>query len=44
MLCNFIKKETLKQAFSCKFYEISNTYFTEHLRMTASDMSCFISN
>ena len=36
--CNFIKKETLAQAFSCKFCEISkNTFFTELLRATASD-------
>ena len=31
-LCNFIKKETLAQVFSCEFCEISkNTLFTEHL-------------
>ena len=36
--CNFIKKETLAQVFSCEFCEISkNTYSTEHLRTTASD-------
>ena len=30
--CNFIKKETLAQVFSCKFCEISkNTFFIEHL-------------
>ena len=30
--CNFIKKETLAQEFSCEFCEISkNTFFTEHL-------------
>ena len=30
--CNFIKKETLAQLFSCEFCEISkNTIFTEHL-------------
>ena len=35
---NFIKKETLVQALSCEFCEISwNTFFTEHLRATASD-------
>ena len=35
--CNFIKKETLTQVFSCEFCEISkNTFFTEHLRKTAS--------
>ena len=29
--CNFIKKETLAQLFSCEFCEIStNTFFTEH--------------
>ena len=34
--CNFIKKETLAQVFSCQFCEISkNTLFTEHLRLTA---------
>ena len=33
----FNKKETLAQVFSCEFYEISkNTFFTEHLRTTAS--------
>ena len=35
--CNFIKKETLAQVFSCEFWEISkNTFFTEHLQVTAS--------
>ena len=35
--CNFIKKETLAQVFSCEFCEISNnTFFTEHLCVTAS--------
>ena len=30
--CNFIKKETLTQVFSCKFCKIfKNTFFTEHL-------------
>ena len=34
--CNFIKKEALAQVFSCEFCEIfKNTFFTEHLRMTA---------
>ena len=33
--CNFIKKETLAQGFSCKFCEISkNTFFTEHFCLT----------
>ena len=37
LACNFIKKETLAQVFSCEFCEISkNTFFTEHLRATAS--------
>ena len=36
--CNFIKKETLAQVFSCEFCEISkNTFFTEHLQTTAPD-------
>ena len=35
---NFIKEETLTQVFSCEFCEISkNTFFTEHLRTTASE-------
>ena len=35
--CNFIKKETLAQVFSCQFCEIfKNTYFIEHLWMAAS--------
>ena len=34
--CNFIKKETLAQVFSCEFCEISkNNVFTEHLCTTA---------
>ena len=35
--CNFIKKESLAQVFSCEFFEIfKSTFFTEHLRATAS--------
>ena len=35
--CNFIKKETVAQVFSCEFCEIfKNTFFTEHLWTTAS--------
>ena len=35
--CNFIKKETLAQVFSCGFCKISkNTFFTDHLWTTAS--------
>ena len=38
--CNFIKKKTLAQVFSCEFCEISkNTFFTEHLWTTASVFS-----
>ena len=34
---NFLKKETLTREFFCKFCEIfENTFFTEHLWMTAS--------
>ena len=41
---NFVKKETLAQVFSCEFCEISkNTYFTEHLRTTASTFLTFSS-
>ena len=36
--CNFIKKEILAQVLSCEFCKISkNTFFTEHLRTTASN-------
>ena len=32
------RKETPIQVFSCEFYDtFKNTFFTEHLRMTASD-------
>ena len=35
--CDFIKKETLAQMFSCEFWKISkNTFLTEHLWATAS--------
>ena len=35
-VCNFIKKETLTQMFSCEFCEISeSTFFTIHLPATA---------
>ena len=37
-----LKKETLAQVFSCEFCEIfKSTFFTEHLRATASDDSQF---
>ena len=32
MACNFIKKETVVQVFSCEFCEIfTNTFFIKHL-------------
>ena len=35
-VCNFTKKETLAQVFSCEFYEISkSTFSTEHLWTTS---------
>ena len=35
--CNFIKKATLAQVFSCEFYETSKkNFFTEHVWTTAS--------
>ena len=38
--CNFIKKDTLAQVFSCEICEISNnTLSTEHPRKTASEYS-----
>ena len=37
--CDFVKKETLAQVFSCEFCEISkNTFSTEHLGTTASEL------
>ena len=41
--CNFLKKETLAQVFSCEFCQISkNSFFTEHLWATASKICLFI--
>ena len=38
-VCNVIKKETLAQVFSCEFCEtFKNNFFTEQLRVTASDI------
>ena len=38
-VCNFIKRETLAQLFSYEFCEIfKNKFFTEQLRVTASDI------
>ena len=43
--CNLIRRETGAQMFSCEFSEISkNTFFTEHLRTTASDYQLFMVN
>ena len=40
--CNFIKKETLPQVFSCEFCEMfKNNFFIENLGVTASDYSCY---
>ena len=40
--CNLIKKETLAQVSCCEFFEIfKNTFFTEHLRTTASETRIF---
>ena len=37
--CNFTKKETLAQAFSCEFCEIfMSAFYTQHLWATASEM------
>ena len=34
-VCNFMKKETQAQVFSCEFWKISkNTFFTEHIQVT----------
>ena len=39
MACHFIEKETLAKMFSCEFCEVvKNTFFTEHLWMTASEI------
>ena len=39
LACNFIKKATPTQVFSCEFWEVfKNTFFTKHLRETAG---CF---
>ena len=42
--CNFFKKNTLGQVFSCEFCEISwKTFFTEQLWVTASGKFPFAS-
>ena len=41
--CNNIKKEVLALVFSCEFCKISkNTFFAEHLWMTASNFICHV--
>ena len=41
--CNFIKKETLAQVFSCEFYEISkNTFFYRTPLVAASELRASI--
>ena len=42
--CNFVKKETPVQMFSCEFFKISrNTFFTEHLLwLLLNSKSCFL--
>ena len=43
-VCNFIKKETLAQEFSCAFCEIfKNIFFTEHLWVTGRLLLYFLS-
>ena len=37
--CNFIKKETLAQVFSCQFYEISNNTFFHGTYPVAASVS-----
>ena len=42
--CNFIKKETLAQMFSCEFCEISkNNFFYRTLLVAASETHCICS-
>ena len=37
--CNFIKKETLTQVFSCKFYEISKNNFSYRTFLVAATVN-----
>ena len=39
LACNFIKKETLAQVFSCEFYEISKKIFFHRTPMMAASVS-----
>ena len=39
--CNFIKKDTLAQVFSCEFWEpLRNSFFTEHLWWLLLNLMC----
>ena len=39
-VCNFIKKETLAQVFSCEFCEISKNTFTYRIPPVAASGNC----
>ena len=41
-LCNFIKKETLTQVFSCEFCEISKNTFLHRTPLVAASVSSFL--
>ena len=41
--CNFIKRVSVTSVFLCVLRNSKNTFFTEHLRTTASKILCFIS-
>ena len=44
LACNFIKKESLAQVFSCKFFDIfKNTFFIEHLLCLLLSCGCSVS-
>ena len=44
-MMEYLKKETLAQMFPCEFCEISkNTFFTEHLCTTASEVKKTVFN
>ena len=38
--CNFIKKETLAQVFSCEFCEISKNTFFHRTPLVAASVNC----
>ena len=39
--CNFIKKETMAQVFSCEFYEISKNIFSYRTSLVAVSIICY---